>query len=107
MQSFRRGSVVLALLAAGAAGMAGSWLLFSAQQPGQSRPQGRVQGYVQNGRLIQDGAPPLPDPAAQREAMIASLLRIEKQLEAIERHTRMSYMALGSQSDASPNEKNR
>lgn len=107
MNSYRKGSVVLALLAAGAAGLASGWLLVAAQQPGQPRPQGRIQGHVQNGRYVADSAPPLPDPAAQRAEMIASLHRIEQQLEAIERHTRMSYMALGNQSEASPNEKNR
>lgn len=69
------------------------------------------QGVVRNGQLIQSGAQPLPDPAAQRNEMIAALHALEQKLDgmqrsldAIERHERNTYVLLGNQSVASPKE---
>ncbi len=109
MRTVRNGSILLALLASGGMGGLGGWLLAALQMPGHAAPgpQHPIRGYVQNGRFIADEAPLPPDPAAQRAEMIASLHGIEKQLEAIERHARMTYVLLGNQSEESPNEKKR
>lgn len=107
MRTRQKGSMLLALLAAGGLGGFGGWLFAAAQMPATGAPQGRIQGHIQNGRLIRTEEPILPDPGAQRAEMIAALRDIEKQLVAIERHARMSYVLLGSQRDASPYEKNR
>ncbi len=112
MERKQRGAVALGLLAAAAVFGAAGWLAASATAPQQ------VQGYIRNGRLIQTSAPALPDPAVQRNEMIASLHAIEKKLadletglggmqralEAIERHGRATYVLLGNQKDASPKE---
>lgn len=117
MERKQRGSAVAGLLLAaavfGAAGFAAG--AFSDETVA---PQ---QGALVNGRYVANASPALPDPAAQRKEMItalhsidnrmaeldARLLSLKESLDAIERHERATYLLLGSQKEASPNEKNR
>lgn len=103
MKSHRRGTVTLALLA--------SALLFGAAGFAAGMRADPQQGVLRNGRWVQDPVPALPDAGAQRNQMIASLKAIEERLEgmqrsldAIERHERNTYVLLGNQKVASPNE---
>lgn len=117
MQRNHRGSVAAGLLLAAAVfGFAGYVAGTRADAPGPAQ-----QGIITNGRFIQDPMPGWPDPGAQRQEMIdllkslnlraaeldARLSSMKTVLEAIERHERNSYVMLGNQIDASPNEKNR
>lgn len=104
MERKQRGTVAVGLLAAaclfGAAGFAAG-----------VRAEDPQQGVIRNGRLIQEPAAALPDPAAQRNEMIAALHALEKKLDgmqrtldAIERHERNTYVLLGNQKVESPKE---
>lgn len=104
MQRTQRGAVAAGLLAA-------ACLFGFAGYAAGARADDAQQGVIRNGRLIQNAAPQLPDPAAQRNEMIASLHALEKKLDgmqrsldAIERHERNTYVLLGNQQVASPKE---
>jgi hypothetical protein len=104
MERSQRGTVVAGLLAA-------ACLFGTAGFVAGVRADAPQQAVLRNGRVIQEAAPALPDPAAQRNQMIASLQAIEKRLEgmqrsldAIERHERNTYVLLGNQKVESPKE---
>jgi hypothetical protein len=104
MKHQQRGAVVAGLMvAAGLFGLAG----FAAG----ARAAAPQQGIIRNGQFIPQETPALPDPAAQRNQMIASLRALEQKLDglqrsldAIERHERNTYVLLGNQQVASPKE---
>ena len=104
MERKQRGTVAAGLLAAACLfGFAGYAAGLKAEEP--------QQGVIRNGRLIQTGAQALPDPAAQRNEMIAALHALEQKLDgmqrsldAIERHERNTYVLLGNQKVESPKE---
>ncbi|MDA1259547.1 MAG: hypothetical protein O3A20_02875 [Planctomycetota bacterium] len=104
MERNQRGTVAAGLLAAACLfGFVGYAAGVRADEP--------QQGVIRNGRLIQPAKPTLPDPAAQRNEMIAALHSLEQKLDgmqrsldAIERHERNTYVLLGNQKVASPKE---
>jgi hypothetical protein len=117
MQRKQRGSAAAGLLLAAAlSGVAGFAAGMRSDEP--AAPQ---QGAIVNGRYSSNASPALPDPAAQRKEMIQALHSIDQKmseldarmvsmkeaLDAIERHERATYLLLGNQKEASPNEKNR
>ena len=117
MQRKQLGSAAAGLLLAAAIfGVAG--YAAGARSDVAAAPQ---QGVITNGRFTQSPLPGWPDPSAQRQEMIealnsidtklgelyARLLSMKLVLDAVERHERGTYLLLGNQKEASPNEKNR